>query len=164
MTEQPVLVTPLNRLPMSKALRELLAAVTGKPWEIGRVPTKANPDAASKQIAVDPVYGILYPLWTTYSGPPRRPNTTWNFQATVVAKRADQLEVWEHKVHAAIIGRTADSEWAYALEVDGMHVIDRVLGDQNTGGTGETPLTDVTTELPTRDVRFAITVNAWGAP
>ena len=164
MTEQvPEVVGMPDRLPMTTALVDLLARVTGKPWEIGRVPTttRPDPDRPSREIvvAVDPVFGILYPQWRETSGPVRKPNITWHYQATVVAKRADQLEWFDDRIQAAIVGRTATMAWAYPLAVPGLHVIDRSMGDENTGG-GADPATDTRTELPTRDIRFSVTVHA----
>lgn len=159
MTEPPLEIFGVpKRLPMTRALVALLAEVTGMPWEIGRIPTIPDPANAGRQISVDPTFGILYPQWRTTTGPVRRPIVTWNYQATVAVKRADQLEVFDDKIQAAIAGRAADMSFAYPLQVAGLNIIDRVIGPQNTGGTDQTP--DTRTEMPTRDIRFAVTVNA----
>jgi hypothetical protein len=161
MTEQaPEIVGMPDRLPMTRALVELLARVTGKPWEIGRIPTTTKPDPERPDrtvtVSIDAPFGILYPQWRTVTGPVRRPNIRWVYQASMAVKRADQLEVFDDKIQGALIGRTADMDWAYPLVVPGLHVMDREISDQN----GADPQADLKTELPTRDVRFAVTVHA----
>lgn len=163
MTEQPVVVSPLPRLPMTKALRTLIADATGKPCEIRRIPQTPKLDPATKEPLVPEVltpvlapFTILWPLYTTYRGPglsDAHADAVWTYQAQVATLRGDQAEVFRDKVIRGVVGLTADGSYAYPLEVDGMAVMLRELDTENSDGAGE-PLAGVVSV----DVRFNIHV------
>lgn len=144
--------SPLPRLPMTEAVRDLIAEVTGKPCDISTIPR----DTAG--LGVDPPYTILYPLWTTFGGPAfhsPHADSTWNYQATGTALRGDQIEVFHDKILRAIVGRDATGEFLHALTVSGMKVIDRDMGAEN---GSESSSKDTKAGTITHDIRFALTV------
>lgn len=144
--------TPLPRLPMTKALRELIATVTGKPCDIRTIPR----DEAG--VSVDAPYTILYPLWSTYQGPAfhsPHADVTWNYQAALAASRGDQVEVFHDKIVKAIVGRGADGQFLHDIVVEGMKVIDRDIGTEN---GSESSGVDTKAGIITHDIRFSVTV------
>jgi hypothetical protein len=175
MTEAPLILTPLPRLPMTKAVRSLLAEVTGKPWEIRRIPrVPATHDDGTlvvpeKLVPAEPVFGILYPQWRTFSGPQyadQHADVVWHYQATIAVRRGDQGEVWGDKVIRALVGRTADLRFAYDLDIPatedhpGMRVIDRTIEEDGSDeGVG-----DSATGVVTVDIRFSLSVTPTSTP
>lgn len=175
MTEQPevrVAVSPMRRLPMTKALRTLLAEVTGKPCEIRRIPQTPKLDPQTKEpilsdgvatlIPVEAPFTILWPLYSTYSGPglhDAHADVIWTYQAQVATLRGDQAEVFHGKVVEAIVGVDADGRFVHDLDVPGMRVMGRTLGQENNDeGSSDS------TSLVTVDVVFDIHVTPVRVP
>jgi hypothetical protein len=151
MTENPtppVVVSPLPRLPMSKALRTLIADATGKPCELRRIPQtpKLGPDGepvlTDGSPTLTPVgapFTILWPREAVYGGPglyDAHERVVWTYQAQIAALRGDQAEVFRDKVVRGIVGLTADGSFAYPLEVPGIAVMARTLGVENSDQGG----------------------------
>lgn len=151
MTEQPVedapvVVSPLRRLPMTKALRTLLAEVTGKPCEIRRIPQTPKLNPATKEplvpellTPVEPPFTILWPITSNYSGPglhDAHADVIWTYQAQIATLRGDQAEVFHGKVVEAIVGVDAAGQFVHPLNVAGMRVMARTLGVENNDEEG----------------------------
>lgn len=128
----------LPRLPMSKALRGLLAE--GQPYPVGlgaipRIPDPEAPAGSDAKIAAAPPYLILYPLWSTSleSTPLVAPDSDWewNYQVTGVAERGDQTEWIRDRVLQLLLGRNADGSFETPLEVPGIRVMNRWLSDDS---------------------------------
>lgn len=144
MTEQPTATSPLPRLPMTQALTDLLGEVTGWPWEIREIPKVPDPKGTGpigdrELVPVPPPYGILYPLWRTYSGPAwfnPEADAGWVYQATWVVERGDQLEWADDKTREVIVGRHG-RDYLHDLDIPGVSVMGReILPD---GSNDETP-------------------------
>lgn len=123
-------MTVLNRLPMSKHLKALIAdrttIATGLS-SIPRVPSEADPDTF---VSVPAPYFILYPLWVNLSGPPfvaPEADAEWIYQVTAIAEKGDQLEWMRDKVLTTVLGRSPSGAFVVPIEVAGMRVMDRSL-------------------------------------
>lgn len=148
-------VTPLPRLPMTKALKTLIADKTAHPCEILTIPKKK---VGNDWVAVKPPYTILYPLWTTYGGPPfmgGEADSRWVYQTTFYVVRGDQAEWFRDKLNAILIGRDAAGAHSTAITVAGMFVMDRESLDENSAGSASP---DTKTGIMSYDMRFALTV------
>jgi hypothetical protein len=162
MTEQPVVVvSPLRRLPMTKALKALIAEVTGKPCEIRRIPQVPKLDPKTQApvvpeslVPVDPPFTILHPITSVYSGPGLvdvHADVVWTYQAQIATLRGDQAEVFHGKVIEAIVGQDADGRFVHPLDVPGMVIMARTLGIENNDEEGMS--TDVQFDIHVTPVR-----------
>lgn len=129
-----------NRLPMTKALRTMVATVTGKPCGLGTIPNVGG-------VPAEPPYSILYALEGSLDGPPfgdANADAEWTYQVTSVGERDDQAQWLADKVRAAILSRTS-SGWTNAIPVSGMKVIGRAHA-----GEGGTDAAEVVSSVPER--------------
>lgn len=111
------------RLPLTRALVDVLAANSGRPCGLGVLPR-----AADGQPAAFP-YLILDSLPGEFSGPSFanwQADAAWSYQATSVGERADQAQWLGDRVRASLFDRTS-SGWRTDIPVAGMRVIDREL-------------------------------------
>lgn len=136
-------MTMLNRLPMTKALRDLHRQTLGEGFPVGvTFAPRVVVDGQTGAQVVDPPYLILVPLGTDhYAGPAfTGPNedVRWPYQVTLVAKTGSQLEWMRDKVVALWLDRDAGGVFVTELAVDGMRVMDRDvtedLGGEPLGG------------------------------
>lgn len=134
-------MTILNRLPMTKALRELHRDVLGDGFPVGiTFAPRVVVDVGAEVVA--PPYVVLVPLGTDQlSGPPfTAPNedARWPYQVTLVAKTGTQLEWMRDKVVTLWLDRDAGGQFVNPIDVEGMSVIDRNitedLGGEPLGG------------------------------
>ncbi|MCH0562144.1 hypothetical protein [Streptomyces sp. MUM 2J] len=106
------------RLPLTRALVDVLAAGTGRPCGLGVLPR--GPDGQPTAFP----YLILDSLPGEFSGPSFgdwQADAAWTYQATSVGERADQVQWLGDRVRVVVAGRLRN------LDVPGMRVIDREL-------------------------------------
>jgi hypothetical protein len=111
------------RLPLTRALVDVLAAGTGRPCGLGVLPR-----AADGQPSAFP-YLVLDSLPGEFSGPAFtdwHADAGWTYQATSVGERADQVQWLGDRVRAVLFDRTPNG-WRTHISVAGMRVIDREL-------------------------------------
>ncbi|MGD3109494.1 hypothetical protein [Streptomyces sp. YGL11-2] len=126
----------IDRARVTEALRAMLAAATGKPCGLGRLPVVDGRPASLS-------YTVLYPQGGPVGGAPladRSEDAHLVYQVTVVAARADQAEWLADRVREALLSRTDTGQWANAIQVPGVRVWAReMLADDgvDTGGAGD---------------------------
>ncbi|AWK09592.1 hypothetical protein DDQ41_12420 [Streptomyces spongiicola] len=106
------------RLPLTRALVDVLAVGTGRPCGLGVLPRTADGQAAAFP------YLILDSLPGEFSGPSFgdwQADAAWTYQATSVGERADQVQWLGDRVRVVVADRLRN------LDVPGMRVIDREL-------------------------------------
>ncbi|WP_149183318.1 hypothetical protein [Streptomyces sp. TRM49041] len=106
------------RLPLTRALVNVLGAGTGRPCGLGVLPRTADGKTAAFP------YLILDSLPGEFSGPSFgdwQADATWTYQATSVGERADQAQWLGDRVRVVVADRLRN------LAVPGMRVIDREL-------------------------------------
>ncbi|MBC9717809.1 hypothetical protein H9Y04_35290 [Streptomyces sp. TRM66268-LWL] len=141
----------LPRLPLTRALRTLVADATGRPCGLGVLPR--GPDGR----AADFPYAILDSLPGEFSGPgfaDWHADVSWSYQVTSVGERADQVEWLADRVRSALVDRV-DGRWRYALAPPEMRVIDRELSVDGAGDPVDGTAGDTVTYIQ----RFTITVS-----
>lgn len=128
----------LPRLPMTKALLGLYApGVKGgmaaeMPIGLLTVPKLPDPDDPETLVAAKAPYQVLWPLWTNTSGPPLHDadaDSEWIYQLSLYSVKGDQLEWMQDRAKRIIVGRNPDGSWLFPLEVAGMKVMERALGE-----------------------------------
>lgn len=140
----------LPRLPLTRALVNVLAAGTGRPCGLGVLPRAADGQAAAFP------YVIVDSLPGEFSGPSYanwQADAAWTYQATSVGERADQVQWLGDRVRATLFDRTS-SGWRTDISVSGMRVIDREL---TYDADGE-PVDGLQGSIVTYVQRFTITV------
>ena len=138
------------RLPLTRALLDVLSAETGRPCGLTVLPR-----ASDGRPAAFP-YLILDSLPGAFSGPSFadwQADATWTYQVTSVGERADKVQWLGDRVRAALFGRTA-SGWRTDLVLPGLRVIDREL---TYDGDGE-PVDGSQSSIVTYVQRFTVTV------
>ncbi|MFD3511932.1 hypothetical protein [Streptomyces sp. NPDC058657] len=113
----------IDRLPVTRALQELLAVATGRPCGFGSLPV-----VAGKPVPVP--YTVLYALGGTVSGAPladRGEDAELVYQVTAVGGRADQAQWLADKVRQAVLARAATGQWSNPLVIPGVEVWAREL-------------------------------------
>lgn len=111
------------RLPLTRALMNVLAAGTGRPCGLGVLPRTADGQPPAFP------YLILDSLPGEFSSPSFadwHADATWTYQATSVGERADQVQWLGDRVRAALLDRTANG-WRTDITAPGIRVIDRQL-------------------------------------
>jgi hypothetical protein len=111
------------RLPLTRAVADVLAAATGRPCGLAVMPREA-----SGQPAAYP-YLVLDSLPGEFSGPAFadwHADAAWTYQVTSIGERVDQVQWLGDRVRAALVGRTG-SGWSTAFTAPGLRVIDREL-------------------------------------
>lgn len=112
-----------ERLPVTIALVDFLAAQTGRP--VGRAAAPVNVDGSP----ADPPYAVVWPLtggatWgPTYDGPDEGADLP--YQVTSVGLRDDQAEWLADRVRQAMLARSDGS--LAPLAVPGVVVLDRAI-------------------------------------
>lgn len=138
------------RLPLTRALVNVLAAGTGRPCGLGVLPRTADGQPAAFP------YLILDSLPGEFSGPSFadwQADAAWTYQATSVGERADQVQWLGDRVRAALFERTADG-WRMEITAPGLCVIDREL----TYDVAGEPVDGSQGSIVTYVQRFTITV------
>ncbi|MEV0735435.1 hypothetical protein AB0I51_05595 [Streptomyces sp. NPDC050549] len=138
------------RLPLTRALMNVLAAGTGRPCGLGVLPR-----AEDGQPAAFP-YLTLDSLPGEFSGPSFanwQADATWTYQATSVGERADQVQWLGDKVRATLFDRTQNG-WRTDIPVAELRVIDRELAYDAEGE----PVDGSHGSIVTYVQRFTITV------
>ncbi|MDQ8707869.1 hypothetical protein RCO28_36185 [Streptomyces sp. LHD-70] len=141
----------LPRLPLTRALRSLLAEVTGRPCGLGVLPRAPNSGVA------DFPYVILDSLPGEFSGPgfaDWHADASWTYQVTSVGERVDQVEWLADRVRSALVDRV-DGRWKHVLTLPEMAVIDRELSMDGSGDPVDGAAGDAVTYVQ----RFTITVS-----
>lgn len=139
------------RLPLTRALLDVLVAGTGRPCGLGSLPRGADGEPAAFP------YAIIDSLPGEFSGPPLadwHADAAWTYQVTSVGERADQVQWLADRVRAVLVGRVDDG-WLWDLSVPEMAVIDREL----TADAGGDPVDGSQGDIVTYVQRFAITVS-----
>ncbi|MFI1563857.1 hypothetical protein ACH4ZX_12490 [Streptomyces sp. NPDC020490] len=140
----------LPRLPLTRALVDVLATSIGRPCGLTVLPRAAE----GKPPAFP--YLILDSLPGEFSGPgfaDWHADATWTYQATSVGERADQVQWLGDRVRAALFERTP-SGWRTEITVPGLRLIDREL---TYDAAGE-PVDGSQGSIVTYVQRFTITV------
>ncbi|MFI5688606.1 hypothetical protein [Streptomyces sp. NPDC051636] len=140
----------LPRLPLTRALVNVLAAGTGRPCGLGVLPRAPDGQAAAFP------YLILDSLPGEFSGPSFadwQADAAWTYQATSVGERADQVQWLGDRVRATLFDRTP-SGWRTEIVVPGIRVIDRELTHDADGE----PVDGSQGSIVTYVQRFTITV------
>ncbi|MFJ2342372.1 hypothetical protein [Streptomyces antimycoticus] len=139
------------RLPLTRALVEVLTVDTGRPCGLGVLPR----GAVGKPSGFP--YLILDSLPGEFSGPAFadwQADATWTYQVTSVGERTDQVQWLSDRVRAALFDRVS-SGWRVQIPVgDGTRVIDRELTHDAAGD----PVDGSQGTIVTYVQRFTITV------
>lgn len=133
------------RLPLTRALVDVLTVGTGRPCGLGVLPRMADGQAAAFP------YLILDSLPGEFSGPSFgdwQADAAWTYQATSVGERADQAQWLGDRVRVVVADRLRN------LDVPGMRVID---GELTYDADGE-PVDGSQGSIVTYVQRFTITV------
>lgn len=150
-------MTVLKRLPMSKRLKEIVAAEANMPCGLGtipRVPT-GGPGSETKPAAAP--YFIEHPLWTNTSGPPLGApdaDSEWVFQFDLVSERTDQLEWMRDKLLEVFLARGPSGAFLVPIVVPGMTVIGRTLKED----AGSDPAGSESAKVLVSQLRFGLNV------
>ncbi|MCZ1019780.1 hypothetical protein [Streptomyces noursei] len=108
---------------MTEALRVMVAAATGKPCGLGRLPVVDGEPASLP-------YTVLYPQGGSVGGAPladAAEDAHLVYQVTVVAARTDQAEWLGDRVREAMLGRSPTGAWMQPLRAAGAPVWAREL-------------------------------------
>ncbi|MFJ4668895.1 hypothetical protein [Kitasatospora purpeofusca] len=114
---------PVQGRVVSLAVRDALAAATGRSCGYG-----AAPVAADKPTGAAIPYQVLYPLGGTASGPPFGDSSgdgRMVYQVTSVASTAEQAEWMADKVRVAVFGKAAKGGYATPISPAGHTVMER---------------------------------------
>lgn len=123
----------IDRVPITAAVRAMLATVTGRPCGVGSLPLADGRPAPLP-------YTVLYPLGGSVGGAPfadASEDAHPMYQVTVVAGRSDQAEWLADRVRRAFLARTPAGGWESDLTAPGISVWGRQLivdeaGDSST--------------------------------
>jgi hypothetical protein len=140
----------LPRLPLTRALVDVLATSTGRPCGLTVLPRAADGKPATFP------YLVLDSLPGEFSGPAFadwHADARWTYQATSVGERADQVQWLGDRVRSALFGRS-QSGWRTGIPVPGLRVIDRELTHDADGE----PVDGSQGSIVTYVQRFTITV------
>lgn len=143
------------RLPLTRAVRLLIAETTCYPCGLGGLP-RLRDEAGELRPAPVP-YTILDSLPGVFSGPPFadwHADAAWSYQVTSVGERDDQVQWLADEVRKAVASRTPDG-WTHELVVPGMRVIDRQMEFDAGGDPAEVSPTG---SIVTYVQRFTVTV------
>ncbi|CAM5468353.1 hypothetical protein [Streptomyces aurantiogriseus] len=138
------------RLPLTRALVDVLAAGTGRPCGLTVLPRATDGRPAAYP------YLILDSLPGEFSGPSFadwHADVAWTYQATSVGERADQVQWLGDRVRDVLFDR-APGGWRTDIPVAGMQVIGRELSYDADGEAVDGSQGSIVTYVQ----RFTITV------
>ncbi|MFK0279828.1 hypothetical protein ACIQVL_05045 [Streptomyces sp. NPDC090499] len=143
----------IARLPVTRALADLVEQATGRPCGLGELPLIQGKSGWEPALAP---YTILDALPAAFSGPPLwdwHADAAWSYQVTSVGERGDQVQWLADRVRASVVGRS-DGRWLHDLRVPEVRVIDREL----TYDAGGEPSVSAAGVIVSYVQRFTITV------
>ncbi|NEW72594.1 hypothetical protein [Streptomyces rhizosphaericus] len=114
------------RLPVTRALADLVEHATGRPCGIGELPRVQG--KSGWEVASTP-YTVLDSLPAEFTGPPLwdwHADAAWSYQITSVGERVDQVEWLADRVRVGVVGRIG-GRWRHDLHIPGVLVTDREL-------------------------------------
>ncbi|MGW4073765.1 hypothetical protein ACWELB_09645 [Streptomyces asiaticus] len=114
------------RLPVTRALADLVEHATGRPCGIGELPRVQG--KSGWEVASTP-YTVLDSLPAEFTGPPLwdwHADAAWSYQITSVGEGVDQVEWLADRVRVGVVGRTG-GRWSYDLRIPQARVTDREL-------------------------------------
>ncbi|RGD59414.1 hypothetical protein DR950_17885 [Kitasatospora xanthocidica] len=120
---------PVQGRVVSTALRDAIAAATGRSCGYGAPPTTADKPSGN---AIP--YTVLYPLGGTTSGPPfgdQAGDGRLLYQVTSVASTGEQAEWMADKVRAAVLGTSPKGGFATSISPAGHTVVGREIDKED---------------------------------
>lgn len=141
------------RLPLTRALVELIRERTGRPCGWSALPTDGRGvPVATPYTVLDslPALGFDGPGFSDWHA-----DVLWTYQVTSVGDRGDQVEWLADRIRDTVVGRAGDG-WRTPLRIAGQRVIDRELTADGAGEPAEGSQGSIVTYVQ----RFTLRVTA----